>query len=170
MLRPLCLSVTSLAALAAALIAGFFYAYHCSVMPGLDTADPMTAIAAMQAINATVRNMTFAFSFFGTLGFGLLASIAMALHQPRDPAAWLVWSGTMLYGCGAFAVTLAFNVPLNEALAAAAPTAQSAAAIWQDYAQPWITWNTLRMIASLLALFCFAAALWLEAGAAKSSH
>ncbi|MEH2506785.1 putative membrane protein [Bradyrhizobium sp. AZCC 1578] len=37
-------------------IFGFFYAWVCSTMWGLDQADPRVAIAAMQAVNASVRN------------------------------------------------------------------------------------------------------------------
>ena len=36
-------------------ISGFFYAWVCSTMWGLDDADPRVAIAAMQAMNASVR-------------------------------------------------------------------------------------------------------------------
>ncbi len=47
-------------------IFGFFYAWVCSTMWGLDAADPRVAIAAMQAMNASVRNAVFAPAFFGT--------------------------------------------------------------------------------------------------------
>ena len=44
----------------AALLTGFFYAWVCSTMWGLDAADPRVAIEAMQAMNASVRNAVFA--------------------------------------------------------------------------------------------------------------
>jgi uncharacterized membrane protein len=47
-------------------IFGFFYAWVCSTMWGLDMADPSVAIAAMQVMNASVRNAVFAPAFFGT--------------------------------------------------------------------------------------------------------
>ncbi len=40
-------------------IFGFFYAWVCSTMWGLDEADPRVAIEAMQAMNASVRNPVF---------------------------------------------------------------------------------------------------------------
>ncbi|MEP5029486.1 MAG: hypothetical protein ABJR02_02340, partial [Marinomonas sp.] len=49
-----------------AAIFGFFYAWVCSTMWGLDAADPRVAISAMQAMNASVRNAVFAPAFFGT--------------------------------------------------------------------------------------------------------
>ena len=54
-------------------IFGFFYAWVCSTMWGLDRLEPDTAIAAMQAMNASVRNGVFAPAFFGT-PFVLLAT------------------------------------------------------------------------------------------------
>lgn len=47
-------------------IFGFFYAWVCSTMWGLDQADPRVAIAAMQAMNASVRNWAFFPAFFLT--------------------------------------------------------------------------------------------------------
>jgi uncharacterized membrane protein len=62
------------------LISGFFYAYMCSVTRGLTLLPDAQYVAAMQAINATVRNAVFAFSFFGAVLFLLLA---LAVHLPR---------------------------------------------------------------------------------------
>ena len=50
--RPLAI----LALLHAGAIFGFFYAWACSTVWGLDAADPNVAIPAMQAMNASVRN------------------------------------------------------------------------------------------------------------------
>ena len=59
-------------------IFGFFYAWICSTMWGLDAADPRVAIAAMQAMNASVRNAVFAPAFFGTGPVLLLAGVLAA--------------------------------------------------------------------------------------------
>ncbi len=107
------------------LIAGFFYAYACSVMVGLADTDDRTFIAAMQAINANVRNAGFAPSFFGAL----------------------------TYAVGAFLLTMGVSVPLNDEPAAAGPPASIAdpAAVRADYEDPWVTWNLVRTIASTIA-------------------
>lgn len=52
--------------LSAAAIFGFFYAWVCSTMWGLDQVSSRVAIEAMQAMNASVRNAVFAPAFFGT--------------------------------------------------------------------------------------------------------
>jgi hypothetical protein len=94
-LRLFCLA---LSVLAAALIAGFFYAYHCSVMPGLAATNAVSAIKAMQGINAVARNAVFAVSFFGTLAFGGIATLLL-IGAGGWPLA-LALLGTAIYGLG----------------------------------------------------------------------
>ena len=151
----------ALGLLAAALAAGFFYAYSVSVMPGLTAAGPGAAVPAMQSINAGIRTPVFAFVFFGALAFPLLAGLAgLAAGGPRAPAL-LALAAAAAYGGGVFAVTFAVNVPMNEALAAAGtPAAPAEAAVtWGRYAGPWTAWNHVRTLASILAGALLAAAL-----------
>jgi uncharacterized membrane protein len=151
--RSVRLSVLALCIFASALISGFFYAYYCSVMPGLAATDAESAIKAMQGINAVVRNGTFAFSFFGTLAFGAVA-IVLLIGAGGWPLA-LALTGTAIYGLGAFMVTLLYSVPLNEALAVVTPTPENAVQIWQAYLDPWTYWNALRTLMSVLSLAAF---------------
>ena len=153
--RSVRLSVLALCIFASALISGFFYAYYCSVMPGLAATDPESAIKAMQGINAVVRNATFAFSFFGTLVLGAIATVLLIGVGGRPLA--LALAGTAIYGLGAFMVTLLYSVPLNEWLATVTPTPQNAAELWRDYFEPWVFWNALRTLMSVLALAAFTA-------------
>ncbi len=134
-------------------IAGFFYAYACSVMIGLEVIDPRHAIVAMQGINATVRNAAFAPAFFGTPLAALITALLFAFLGRRT-AAWLMAAAALVYGAEAFLPTLLINVPMNEALAQVVvpESLAEAAHIWSDYAQPWTWWNILRTAFSLLAL------------------
>lgn len=53
----------------------------------------------------------------------------------------------------AFVVTIAFNVPLNNRLAALDPAGLSAAEAareWMAYYTPWTTWNHVRTVAPLV--------------------
>lgn len=153
--RSVRLSVLALCIIASALVSGFFYAYYCSVMPGLAAADPQSAIRAMQGINASVRNASFAFSFFGTLAFGAIAIVLLIGVGGRPLVLALI--GTSIYGVGAFLVTLLFSVPLNEMLATVTATPEDAPSIWRNYVEPWTFWNALRMLMSILALAAFTA-------------
>ena len=95
------------ATLTTGLISGFFYAYACSVTLGLALLSDEPYIEAMPAINATVRNGVFAFSFFGAV---LSLLLAFAIHAPRlrlrrfvlvALAAVLPSEGRRRRGCGA---------------------------------------------------------------------
>ena len=147
------------AATTTALIAGFFYAYSASVNRGLAQLDDAGYVAAMQAINDTVRNPVFAIGFFGTL---VVLPLAAALHASRGSArARLLLAAAALYVVGGFGVTFGLNVPLNEELAGvdlATATAAEVSAARADYEDTWNAWNTVRTLASTLALMCVAGA------------
>jgi uncharacterized membrane protein len=143
--------------LASALSAGFFYSYSISMMPGLAAADPSSAIRAMQGINAVIRTPIFAFAFFGSLVFPLATSLTAWTGRARQVAV-LAFLSAVLYGLGVFAVTVLVNVPLNEALASANPTSDTAASVWANYYGPWTAWNHVRAVSANLAFGLFAAA------------
>lgn len=68
-------------------IFGYFYAWICPTPWGLDQIDPNTAITAMQAMNASVRNVVYAPVFFAT-PVVLLASALLAFGCGNRRAAW----------------------------------------------------------------------------------
>lgn len=131
---------------------GFFYAWLCSTMWGLDRVDPRVAVAAMQAMNASVRNMVFAPAFFGAPPMLALAAIVMWGQGYRAPARLFGLAGGVLL---VFAVllTVRVNVPMNEALALVAVPADPGAAgeIWAGYSPRWQMWNQARTLAAGLA-------------------
>lgn len=132
-------------------IFGFFYAWVCSTMWGLDALVPEVAIRAMQGMNGSVRNAVFAPAFFGT-GPVLLASAAMAFGLAARRAAGLMSVAGVIYIGGAMVPTLLVNVPMNEALALVDPGRGDAAEVWQAYSGRWQDWNMARAVASGLAL------------------
>lgn len=134
-------------------IFGFFYAWVCSTMWGLDEADPRVAIAAMQAMNASVRNAVFAPAFFGT-GPVLLLAAALALRSGIRPAAGLFALAGVIYMLGGMGLTMAVNVPMNEALGALTvpDSVEAAAQIWAEYSPRWQVFNTIRTVVSGVTL------------------
>lgn len=148
---------TRIAAFAALLLSGaifgFFYAWICSTMWGLDALDPRVAIEAMQAMNASVRNVVFAPAFFGT-PFVLALAAILAARDGVARAAWALGAAALVYGLGGMGLTLAVNVPMNEALAATETPAdlEAARAIWQGYSPRWQLFNILRTGVSAVTL------------------
>lgn len=134
-------------------IFGFFYAWICSTMWGLDALDPRIAIPAMQAMNASVRNAVFFPAFFLTPLFCALTVTCCYLGQNR-PAMWAFSGAALTYALFGMLLTMAVNVPMNEALASldVPQDRAEAKAIWQAYSPRWQLFNILRTLASGLAL------------------
>ena len=140
--------------LAAALF-GFFYAWVCSTMWGLDAADPRIAIEAMQAMNASVRNAVFAPAFFGTSIVLLITTLVLRAAE-QGPASFWFGLATLLVAILGVGLTMVVNVPMNEALATVTVPKDPDAArmIWEDYSPKWQFWNQMRTIATGLAVLC----------------
>ena len=134
-------------------IFGFFYAWVCSTMWGLDAADPNVAIAAMQAMNASVRNAAFAPAFFGT-PLILLVTALVAWRSGEGRAALLFGAAGLLYLLGSLLLTVLVHSPMNDDLALVETPLEASRAreVWQDYSASWQSWNTVRTVVSCAAL------------------
>jgi uncharacterized membrane protein len=150
-------TVTFAAALGTALMAGLFFAFSVSVMRGLARIPPAAGIAAMQAINVVILNPVFGLVFFGTTAACLFLGVSALIQRP-SPAAPYHLGGSLLYLIGAFGVTVVFNVPRNNALAAVDPASTDGARVWSRYLATWTAWNHVRTVASLAATAALIAA------------
>jgi len=66
-------------------------------------------------------------------------------------------------GCARLAspeLTIAFNVPLNDALAIADPNSTDGVTLWAKYLTNWTLWNHVRTVAGLAAAASLTIALW----------
>ena len=162
----LTLAIASLTLNAA--IFGFFYAWICSTMWGLDNADPNTAIAAMQAMNSSVRNAIFAPAFFATPFLSALVAL-WAYRVNYKNVAILFGTAAIVYFCGGLVLTMVINVPMNEALALIKLPLDPdlATQVWKDYSAPWQLWNITRTIISAIAFIAASMGIY-QLG--KSSH
>ncbi len=139
-----------ISALGSALVAGVFFAFSTFVMKALGRLQPEQGIAAMQAINVTVLNPWFFTVFFGT-GAGCIFLAILALLNWSGPVAIHLAVGSMLYIVGSIFVTMAFNVPLNNALARADANHPDSVSLWRHYLHRWTFWNHVRTAGSLAA-------------------
>lgn len=137
---------------------GFFYAFSTTVMKALGKLPAPQGIAAMQTINVVVINPWFLSVFLGT-GFACLCSTVAAVWRWERPGSGYALAGAVLYLAGTVLVTMLFNVPRNDALAAAEPHGAEAAALWAEYLSSWTVWNHVRTAASLGAAALFAVTL-----------
>ncbi len=134
-------------------IFGFFYAWICSTMWGLDGLDPRIAIAAMQAMNGSVRNIVFAPAFFAT-PFVLILTAGLVWRKPLRRSAVLFGAAGLTYLIGGMILTIAVNVPMNQALGQVTipDDLTMAQQIWDDYSPKWQRYNVLRTVFSGIAL------------------
>lgn len=135
-------------ALAAGISGGATFAFSNFIMRAFDRLPAAEAVRAMQAINVTAINPLFMITLLGT-GVATIALTAVDLLQPGPENHWLV-IGTITYLLGVVLVTMAGNVPLNQALARATPETLEAST-WASYAIPWTAWNHLRTVAAAAA-------------------
>ncbi|MEM7066014.1 MAG: anthrone oxygenase family protein [Cyanobacteria bacterium P01_B01_bin.77] len=142
------------AAIGSALTAGIFFAFSTFVMQALGQQPNASGIATMQAINITVINPWFMAAFFGP-GVACLILTISALRQWEQPGSlyWVV--GSLLYLIGTIGVTVAGNVPLNDALAIVGPGSADGATLWTQYLADWTFWNHIRTVAAFLSAGMF---------------
>lgn len=143
-----------LATLGSGLMAGLFFAFSVAVMAALARAPGPEGANVMRGINVAILNPWFGAAFFGTALLSIIL-IGVALLRPDTATAWLA-AGGILYLAGILGVTILFNVPLNNALAAADPASPAGAAVWARYLAEWVPWNHVRSVAGLASLACFA--------------
>ena len=143
-------ATTLLSALGSGLMAGFFFAFSVCVMKALGLQPPARGIAAMQSINVVVINPVFLIAFFGTAVACVAVAISALRIWPGPGAAYLL-AGCLLYLIGSVLVTIVFNVPRNDALAAVDPASADGAAVWASYLTAWTAWNHVRTVTAFAA-------------------
>lgn len=139
-----------IATLLAGLVAGLFYAYSCSVNPGLSRLSDSGYLSAMQSINDAILNPLFFLSFMGCL-FVLPACAWAYVGTPQFP--WLL-GAAVLYVLAVFGVTIAGNVPLNESLSRfdiANASAQALSHRRQVFEAPWNFFHGIRTWAAVIS-------------------
>jgi len=146
------------AALGAGLVAGVFFAFSSFVMRALGRLPAAGGIAAMQSINQVVLNRSFLGVFLGTAILSLLLAVTAAIHWQDAKTPWLI-AGGLAYLLGTLLITMAGNVPRNDALAKVEPGSEAGARLWARYLVGWTAWNTVRTLAALAASGLFIVAL-----------
>jgi uncharacterized membrane protein len=147
--------VILLAVLMLGLMAGLFYAYAGSVMPGLRRAADLSAVDVMQRINAAIQNPLFLLLFMGS---PVVTAIAVSQNTDRPRVAGPLLAALLL-SVATLAVTFAVNLPLNNRLDRLGDPAAltDPGEHWAAFFTPWVRWNLVRTVTSTGA---FLAAAW----------
>ena len=138
------------AALGTGLIAGTFFAFSSFVMGALGKLPPASGIQAMQSVNIVVINPLFMAVLFGS---GLLSLYLGydAWKHCGETGSTLIAGAAVCYVIGTLAVTMVFNMPLNDGLAAVQPESADGLQLWSFYLERWTLWNHVRGLAAFAA-------------------
>lgn len=90
-------------------------------------------------------------AFFGPEVACILLTIS-TLKQWEQPGSIYLIIGSLLYLIGTIGVTIAGNIPLNDALAIVTPSSAEGAQLWTKYLTDWTFWNHVRTAAAFIAL------------------
>lgn len=145
------LLLCALALIAYAAIGGVFLAFSDFIMRSFDLVRNQAGIETMQVLNVEIMRSVFMVLFMGLAVLSLFILVYAAFNLDGTPRNLLVLAGGT-YLLGVFAVTAAGNVPLNNQLAALAPTTSQALAFWKEtYMTRWVTLNSVRTLACFIA-------------------
>jgi uncharacterized membrane protein len=150
-----------LATLGSGLMAGLFFVFSVAIMTALSRLMPHEGVAAMQHVNVVIINPLFALVFFGTAAL-CLAVLIMGVWRFAQPGAVYLIAGAALYLAASILVTILFNVPLNDRLAAVAAGTPEAAALWRDYLVRWTQWNHVRTLGCTASAALLINAMWYQ--------
>lgn len=149
------------ATVALAGISGLYYAYACSVMPGLRATDDATFVSAMSRINSAIQNPVFALSFFGAF---LALAAATVYSWANGLGSAVPVTAALAFYTATLVITMGVNIPLNNQLDQAVRSGQAGTAR-TSFEGRWTRWNIHRTWLSLASLVALSAS-WASLGQA----
>lgn len=139
-----------------ALIAGLYYGWAVSVIPGIAKLSDGDYLRSMQSMNRAILNPWFFASFMGT-GLVLVITCFYSYSHFSSTSFYFFLAAALLYIIGSFGLTLACNVPLNEKLDAYNLSSASEAELKQMrqvFEMPWNKYHLVRTITTIACLCC----------------
>lgn len=152
----------AVAAVAAGMVSGLFFAFSCAVMPALRRTSDQVFVEVMQRVNAAIQNGWFLAVFLGApLAMGLTAMLA----RDEGRIQVLVEVALVLY-LAMVAVTRIFNIRRNNELAEVESDLNAAglAVARRGFEGPWNRWNNVRTLLSVASVCCLVWALLISSG------
>lgn len=158
MMDGLFFALTLVAALTCALIGGVLFAFSSFLMRAFTRLPASHGIAVMQSINRTIMTPSFLLPFTGTAVLCVVLAVWTLAGWPGAAGGWLL-AGSAGYAIGTFALTVAVNVPRNNALDAVDAGSAEGERAWARFVPAWTAWNHVRTVAALAASASFIVAL-----------
>jgi uncharacterized membrane protein len=112
----------------------------------------------MQSINVMAPTPPFMTAFLGAAAGCVVLAVWALVDWDGSFGPWLL-AGSVLYLVGLIGVTRRYNIPRNNALAAADPADPDSEALWRRYVTEWTRWNHVRTVAGIAATAALTGAL-----------
>lgn len=135
-----------------ALMAGLFFAWSVSVMPGFAQLSDREFVSAMQKTNRAIQNPVFFAAFFGAPLFLIISTV---LHYGAPHRFWILLAAAVIYLSGTFGVTVFGNVPLNNVLDRfdlENSSDEEVTSQRKNFERRWNDLNTIRTFSSTLSV------------------
>lgn len=138
------------------LMAGVFFAFDVSVMPGLARTDDRVYVEAMQNFNQAIDTSgLFVLAFLGAFAATTAAAVIEYRKGRRSAALWAGIAGGLYLV--ALLITFTVNIPLNNELAALGDPAKAHDfGVVDEFKGVWESTNIMRTLLCTAALGCLA--------------
>jgi len=145
----------AVAALLCSLVAGFLFAFAVVVMPGIRALGDPGFLKAFKAIDGVIQNSQpiFMIVWMGSAVAAIVAGVLSIWHLEGIDRV-LVIAASTAYIVGVQIPTIAFNVPLNNALQASDLEGLSESKLKEArerFEGPWLRWNWIRTFIATIA-------------------
>jgi uncharacterized membrane protein len=147
---PMLLIIT---AVTAVLAGGVFFAWTCSVTPGLKSLGDKEYFQSFQQLNRAIQNPLFFAVFFGAAVL-LPVCTWRSYTSPASPVSVMLAIATVSYLLGVMTVTIFGNVPINNAIDKVNlnASAEELKQLRNSIEPAWNRLNNLRTCASVLTI------------------
>ncbi|MFC6101860.1 anthrone oxygenase family protein [Olivibacter domesticus] len=148
--------LTTASLLSTALIAGLFFNWSNTIMPGLKQLSTRSFLEAMQSLNRIILNPSFLVTFLVPVAL-LPLSCYFQFKESVGLRFYFLLLACILYIFGVFLVTMVVNVPINDSLDKLdILNANDNDLLHQrlQFEKRWIPFNSIRAICAFLSLLC----------------
>jgi uncharacterized membrane protein len=121
-------------------LAGLYYSFSMSVIPGLKAIDADAADTAMRSMNRKILSPWLFVPFFGAP----ILALVSGLFAEGSSALWFFAAAAVSF-VGSLVVTVVVNIPLNNSL-------DSKRIGFSEFHPRWNTFNVLRAVSSVASL------------------
>ncbi len=150
-------ALTIASGVGAGVTGGVYFAFSTFVMKALRDLPPHDGLVAMQKINRAAPSPAFMTALFGTAVLCVVVGVDGLRHWDAPGSTTRTIAAASYLA--SVALTAAYHIPRNNALATLDPNSAASGAAWLRYATDWTRWNHVRAATCIVSTALFARSL-----------